>query len=66
MGRGTPQRRSSTRYVERSGALGASLPNVSAVGGTWLTPAASQAAGDFATIERLAREAITATEGVLA
>jgi len=43
-----------------------SLPNVSAVGGTWLTPSASQAAGDFATIERLAREAITATEGVLA
>jgi len=43
-----------------------SLPNVSAVGGTWLTPLSSQASGDFAEIERLSREAIHATEGVLA
>ena len=33
------------------------LPNVRAVGGSWLTPAAALAAGDFACIEALARAA---------
>jgi 2-dehydro-3-deoxyphosphogluconate aldolase / (4S)-4-hydroxy-2-oxoglutarate aldolase len=33
------------------------LPNVVCVGGSWLTPAHLLAAGDFATIEALAREA---------
>jgi 2-dehydro-3-deoxyphosphogluconate aldolase/(4S)-4-hydroxy-2-oxoglutarate aldolase len=32
------------------------LPNVGCVGGTWLAPAALQAAGDFTAIEALARE----------
>ncbi|HEY4093059.1 MAG TPA: bifunctional 4-hydroxy-2-oxoglutarate aldolase/2-dehydro-3-deoxy-phosphogluconate aldolase [Luteibacter sp.] len=34
-----------------------SLPNVACVGGSWLTPAALLAAGDYAAIETLAREA---------
>ena len=33
------------------------LPNVACVGGSWLTPAAALAAGDWDAIERLAREA---------
>lgn len=33
------------------------LPNVSCVGGSWLTPAAAVAAGDWQRIERLAKEA---------
>lgn len=33
------------------------LPNVSCVGGTWLTPSDALRRGDFATIERLASEA---------
>ena len=33
------------------------LPNVACVGGSWLAPRETIAAGDFATIERLAREA---------
>lgn len=33
------------------------LPNVGCVGGSWLTPAAALAAGDWDTVERLAREA---------
>ncbi|HEY8564188.1 MAG TPA: bifunctional 4-hydroxy-2-oxoglutarate aldolase/2-dehydro-3-deoxy-phosphogluconate aldolase [Beijerinckiaceae bacterium] len=33
------------------------LPNVSTVGGSWIVPAQAVAAGDFATITRLAREA---------
>lgn len=33
------------------------LPNVPCVGGTWVAPAAAIAEGDFARIERLAREA---------
>ncbi len=41
------------------------LPNVAAVGGTWLTPMASQVAGDFEEIERLSREALDAAKGVL-
>lgn len=41
------------------------LPNVTAVGGTWLTPMASQLAGDFEEIERLSREALDAAKGVL-
>ena len=41
------------------------LPNVAAVGGTWLTPMASQVAGDFVEIERLSREALDAAKGVL-
>lgn len=35
------------------------LPNVAAVGGTWLTPRDAVAAGDWGTIERLARDART-------
>jgi 2-dehydro-3-deoxyphosphogluconate aldolase / (4S)-4-hydroxy-2-oxoglutarate aldolase len=34
-----------------------SLPNVACVGGSWLTPADRLAAGDYAAIEALAREA---------
>lgn len=34
------------------------LPSVIACGGSWLTPAAAIKAGDFATVTRLAREAI--------
>lgn len=34
-----------------------SLPNVACVGGSWLTPADKLAAGDYAAIEALAREA---------
>lgn len=33
------------------------LPNVVCVGGSWMIPKAALAAGDFATVERLAREA---------
>ena len=33
------------------------LPNVTCVGGSWLTPADAIAAGDWDRIERLAREA---------
>ena len=33
------------------------LPNVGCVGGSWLTPADALAAGDWARVERLAREA---------
>lgn len=39
------------------------LPNVRCVGGSWLTPAGAVAAGDWLTVERLAREA--AAMGVL-
>ena len=42
------------------------LPNVAMVGGSWLTPAAAVAAGDWATITRLAREATLAAAGVSA
>lgn len=35
------------------------LPNVSCVGGSWLTPADVCAAGDWATVEKLAHEAST-------
>ncbi|GAB3499324.1 bifunctional 4-hydroxy-2-oxoglutarate aldolase/2-dehydro-3-deoxy-phosphogluconate aldolase [Amycolatopsis cihanbeyliensis] len=34
------------------------LPNVGCVGGTWLTPKAALAAGDFARVEALARDAL--------
>jgi 2-dehydro-3-deoxyphosphogluconate aldolase/(4S)-4-hydroxy-2-oxoglutarate aldolase len=34
------------------------LPNVVCVGGSWLTPAAAVAAGNWAEIERLARDAV--------
>jgi 2-dehydro-3-deoxyphosphogluconate aldolase/(4S)-4-hydroxy-2-oxoglutarate aldolase len=34
------------------------LPNVVCVGGSWLTPSSAIAAGDWAQVERLAREAI--------
>jgi 2-dehydro-3-deoxyphosphogluconate aldolase/(4S)-4-hydroxy-2-oxoglutarate aldolase len=34
-----------------------SLPNVACVGGSWLVPADALAQGDWARIERLAREA---------
>jgi 2-dehydro-3-deoxyphosphogluconate aldolase/(4S)-4-hydroxy-2-oxoglutarate aldolase len=34
------------------------LPNVVCVGGSWLTPATAVAAGDWAQVERLAREAV--------
>lgn len=40
------------------------LPNVAMVGGSWLTPAASVAAGDWAHITRLAREATQAAQRV--
>jgi 2-dehydro-3-deoxyphosphogluconate aldolase/(4S)-4-hydroxy-2-oxoglutarate aldolase len=33
------------------------LPNVSCLGGTWITPADRLAAGDFASIGKLARQA---------
>ncbi|HEX2556027.1 MAG TPA: bifunctional 4-hydroxy-2-oxoglutarate aldolase/2-dehydro-3-deoxy-phosphogluconate aldolase [Microvirga sp.] len=33
------------------------LPNVACIGGTWMVPAQAIADGDFATIERLSREA---------
>jgi 2-dehydro-3-deoxyphosphogluconate aldolase / (4S)-4-hydroxy-2-oxoglutarate aldolase len=41
------------------------LPNVTAVGGTWLTPMASQRTGDFQEIERLSRQALDVAKGVL-
>jgi len=34
------------------------LPNVVCVGGSWLTPAAAVAAGDWAQVEKFAREAV--------
>ncbi|MEY5100950.1 MAG: hypothetical protein RJA36_3669 [Pseudomonadota bacterium] len=40
------------------------LPNVAMVGGSWLTPAAAVAAGDWAQITRLAREATEAAAAV--
>jgi 2-dehydro-3-deoxyphosphogluconate aldolase/(4S)-4-hydroxy-2-oxoglutarate aldolase len=40
------------------------LPNVAMVGGSWLTPAAAVAAGDWAQITRLAREATQAAQAV--
>jgi len=36
------------------------LPNVVCVGGSWLTPAAALKAGDWASVERLSREATAA------
>ena len=36
------------------------LPNVAMVGGSWLTPQAAVQAGDWAQVERLAREATAA------
>jgi 2-dehydro-3-deoxyphosphogluconate aldolase/(4S)-4-hydroxy-2-oxoglutarate aldolase len=39
------------------------LPNVPAVGGTWLTPSAFQRVGDFAAIEALARQASASMTG---
>jgi len=39
------------------------LPNVGCVGGSWLTPGTAIRAGDWATIERLAREATTLAAG---
>lgn len=41
----------------------AAQPNVAAVGGTWIVPPALLAAGDFAAIEALAREAFEAAKG---
>ncbi|CAL8973183.1 KHG/KDPG aldolase [Propionicimonas sp. T2.31MG-18] len=38
-----------------------SLPNVASVGGSWMVPADAVDAGDTATIERLCREAATAS-----
>lgn len=38
------------------------LPNVAAVGGSWMVPADAIAAGDTATIERLCAEAIATTD----
>ncbi|MEY2685389.1 MAG: hypothetical protein RJA09_2533 [Pseudomonadota bacterium] len=40
------------------------LPNVAMVGGSWLTPAAAVAAGDWQRIETLAREATQAAAAV--
>lgn len=40
------------------------LPNVAMVGGSWLTPAAAVAAGDWPRIETLAREATQAAAAV--
>jgi len=37
-------------------------PAVAAVGGTWLTPIEAQRTGDFASIERLAAEAVSVSE----
>jgi 2-dehydro-3-deoxyphosphogluconate aldolase/(4S)-4-hydroxy-2-oxoglutarate aldolase len=37
------------------------LPNVACVGGSWLTPAAAVAAGDWGRITALAREAVSLT-----
>lgn len=41
------------------------LPNVAMVGGSWLTPAAAVAAGDWQRITTLAREATTAAQAVV-
>lgn len=41
-----------------------SLPNVAMVGGSWLTPAAAVAAGDWARVTQLAREAVEAAAAV--
>lgn len=43
-----------------------SLPNVAMVGGSWLTPAAAVAAGDWSRVTQLAREAIEAAEALRA
>lgn len=40
------------------------LPNVAAVGGTWLTPRDAVMAEDWGAVERLAREATTVSEAV--
>jgi 2-dehydro-3-deoxyphosphogluconate aldolase/(4S)-4-hydroxy-2-oxoglutarate aldolase len=40
----------------------AAQPNVVAVGGTWIVPPALLEAGDFAAIEKLAREAFEAAK----
>jgi 2-dehydro-3-deoxyphosphogluconate aldolase / (4S)-4-hydroxy-2-oxoglutarate aldolase len=37
------------------------LPNVVCIGGAWMAPTAAIAAGDFATVDRLARQAATLT-----
>ena len=39
------------------------LPNVVVCGGSWLTPADAMAAGDWATITQLAREASALARG---
>lgn len=58
------------RFVPTGGIAAAALgeylalPNVAAVGGTWLTPRDAVAAGDWGAVERLAREARTVAEAV--
>jgi len=53
-----------TRFVPTGGVSAAnlgdylSLPNVPAVGGSWMVPADAVDAGDFATIEQLCAEAV--------
>ena len=39
------------------------LPNVGCVGGSWLTPAEAVGRGDWALVERLAREAAAWSDG---
>lgn len=41
-----------------------SLPNVPAVGGSWMVPADVVDAGDFATIETLSAEAVAAAAAI--
>ena len=41
-------------------------PNVAALGGTWIAPVDKLAAGDFAAIEQLAREAYDAFKAATA
>lgn len=61
---------SGARFVPTGGVSSANLsdylalPNVPAVGGSWMVPADVIDAGDFATIERLSAEAVAAAASV--
>ncbi len=58
------------RFVPTGGVSAANLgdylalPNVPAVGGSWMVPAGVVDAGDFATVERLSAEAVAAAASV--
>ncbi len=61
---------SGTRFIPTGGVTATnladylSLPNVPAVGGSWMVPADVVDAGDFAAIERLSTEAVAAADAI--